>query len=162
MSSFPDPQAYAQAIVQTIRQPLLVLNGELRVQSANPAFYEQFAVNSDDTKGRLIYQLGNGQWDIPELRDLLENVLPKNVSFVDYEVEHDFPRIGRRIMRLSGRAIRSEGQADLILLAIEDITQLRRREEEVQAQKEFADKIVDAVREPLLVMDWDLEGQVGQ
>jgi two-component system, chemotaxis family, CheB/CheR fusion protein len=98
-----EARLYAEAIVQTIRQPLLMLDVELRVQSANPAFYTLFQVPKEDTQNRRIYELGNGQWDIPALRRLFEDLLPKDTAIEDFAVEHSFENIGRRIM-LSTRA----------------------------------------------------------
>jgi two-component system CheB/CheR fusion protein len=112
---------YAQDIVETVREPLLVLNQDLRVQSANGAFYNTFKVSPKKTEGELIYNLGNHQWDIPKLRELLEKILPEKNNFEDYEVEHTFPKIGHKKMRLNARKVvqKTEG-IELILLAIED------------------------------------------
>ena len=92
-----EARIYSETIVETIRQPLLVLNGDLRVQSANQAFYDLFQVQKHETAGRLVYELGNGQWDIPKLRTLLEDVLSKDQAVIDFEVEHDFRDIGRAL-----------------------------------------------------------------
>ena len=119
-----DARIYSEAIVQTIRQPLLVLNGDLRVRSANPAFYELFKVQEAETEGALVYELGNDQWDIPRLRTILSEVVSNNQSFTGVEVEHDFREIGRRVMVLNATKLTREDQGDdLILLAIEDITE---------------------------------------
>ncbi len=119
-----DARIYSEAIVQTIRQPLLVLNGDLRVRSANPAFYELFKVQEAETEGALVYELGNDQWDIPRLRTILSEVVSNNQSFTGVEVEHDFREIGRRVMVLNAIKLSREGEGDeLILLAIEDITE---------------------------------------
>jgi PAS domain S-box-containing protein len=118
-----DTLAYAESIIDTVRDPLLVLDADLRVRSASRSFYEVFEVKPQETESRLVYELGNGQWDIPELRKLLEHVLPENSSFRDFEVTHDFEDIGRRRMVLNGRKVRRPGDhSDLILLSIEDIT----------------------------------------
>ena len=93
-----DIQNYAQNIVDTVREPLLILDATLRVRSANRAFYQTFHVSPGETEGRLIYELGNGQWDIPDLRTLLEDIVPKSSVFDDFELEHTFPVIGRRVM----------------------------------------------------------------
>ena len=95
-----DIQNYAQNIVDTVREPLLILDATLRVRSANRAFYQTFHVSPGETEGRLIYELGNGQWDIPDLRTLLEDIVPKSSVFDDFELEHTFPVIGRRVMLL--------------------------------------------------------------
>jgi len=112
----------AEGIVDTVREPLLVLNGALQVVSASRSFYRNFRVTPENTVGRLIYDLGNRQWDIPALRELLETLLPRDRSFDGYVVEHDFPAIGRRRMLLNGRRIvgKTEG-TQLILLAMEDV-----------------------------------------
>ena len=114
---------YAENIVDTVRQPLIVLNQDLRVESANRSFFKTFRVRPEDTEGVLIYDLGDRQWDIPKLRELLEKIVPENSSFEDYEVEHKFPKIGHKKMLLNARSIfrKTEG-AQLILLAIEDVT----------------------------------------
>jgi two-component system CheB/CheR fusion protein len=114
---------YAEGIIQTLREPMLVLDGELRVRTANDAFYRSFRVAPDQTIGQLIFELGNGQWDIPKLRSLLEEVLPSANHFEDFEVEHEFPDIGQRRMLLNARALRTgDGTPKMILLAIEDVT----------------------------------------
>jgi len=84
----------AESIVETVREPLLVLDGDLVVQLANHSFYRTFRVSSDETINHLLYNLGDGQWDIPRLRLLLEEILPQNSHFEDFEVEHDFPTVG--------------------------------------------------------------------
>jgi two-component system CheB/CheR fusion protein len=110
--------------LDTIREPFLILDTDLRVKSANRSFYQMFQVRREQTEGRLIYDLGNGQWDIPELRSLLEHILPEHTMFDDFEVEQTFPRIGRKLMLLNGRQIYREGKRpEGILLAIEDITE---------------------------------------
>ncbi|MFZ2396755.1 MAG: PAS domain S-box protein [Smithella sp.] len=120
---------YAESIINTIHEPLIVLNQDLRVVTASRSFYEFFKVNPEETVGQLIYDLGNKQWDIPKLRELLENILPQKVSFDNYEVEHEFTTIGRRVMLLNARQIeRASGKERMILLAIEDITERKRLE----------------------------------
>ncbi len=120
--SLQDARTYAESIVATVREPLVVLDPDLRVVSANRSFYTAFRVAPGETEGRLIYALGNRQWDIPRLRTLLEEILPKESAFEGYEVEHDFPGIGHRMMRLNACKIRSDAGSGLILLAIEDVT----------------------------------------
>src|SRR6186713_300298 len=134
-----DIQNYALNIVDTVREPLLILDTTLRVRSANRAFYQTFHVSSDETEDRLIYELGNGQWDIPALRTLLEDVIPRSSVFNDFELEHTFPIIGRRVMLLNGRKLRAGSHAELLVLAMEDVTERRRAEEEVAKAKEAAE-----------------------
>ncbi|MHB8277373.1 MAG: PAS domain-containing protein, partial [Candidatus Humimicrobiaceae bacterium] len=95
-------------IIQTVREPLLVLDSDLRVISANRSFYNFFKVTPEETAGKHIYDLGNRQWDILKLRTLLEDIIAKNNSFDDYEVEHEFLSIGRKVMLLSARCIKQE------------------------------------------------------
>ncbi|MFZ4441159.1 MAG: PAS domain S-box protein, partial [Syntrophales bacterium] len=120
---------YAESIVETVREPLLVLDADLKIISANPSFYRTFQAAPAETIGSFIYDLGNRQWDIPRLRDLLETILPQKTSFDDYEVEHDFATIGKRTMLLNARQIqRVLGKEQIILLAIEDITEQKLKE----------------------------------
>ena len=124
-----EARIYAEAIVETIRQPLLILDGTLRVQSANRSFFDTFHVDERESVGNLVYELGNGQWDIPLLRTVLDDVLSKDVPITDFEVKHDFRDIGHRSMLLNARRLaRKGGREALILLAIEDVTQRRRAE----------------------------------
>ena len=102
-------RAYAESIVTTVREPLLVLDGDLRVVSANRSFYATFKVGPAETEGRFVYDLGDGQWDIPRLRTLLEEIIPKNGWFDDFEVEHEFEHIGRKSMLLNARRFPPEG-----------------------------------------------------
>jgi PAS domain S-box-containing protein len=125
-----EARAFAESVIATVREPLLVLDGELRVVAANRAFLRTFQTDDAATMGRRLYDLGGREWDIPALRRLLEAILPQNTSFDDFEVEHDFPTLGRRVMLLNARRIyREERRTDLILLAIEDVTARRRAEE---------------------------------
>src|SRR5947207_1692981 len=124
-------ETYAQDVVDTVREPLLILDSSLRVHSANRAFYQTFHVAPDETENRLIYELGNGQWDIPALRTLLEDIVPKSSVFNDFELEHNFPFIGRRVMLLNARRLRQGSHRELLVLAMEDVTQRRRAEAEV-------------------------------
>ena len=132
-------EAYAQDVVDTVREPLLILDSSLRVHSANRAFYQTFHVSSEETENRLIYELGNGQWDIPDLRTLLEDIVPTSSVFNDFELEHDFPTIGRRVMLLNARKLRQGSHAELVVLAMEDVTERRRAEAEVAKAKEAAE-----------------------
>ncbi len=117
-----DAQALAENIVSTVREPLIVLDAKLLVVSASRSFYRVFQVTPENTMGRPLYELGDRQWDIPALRELLENILPRNQSLEDYVVEHDFPVIGRCKMLLNARRIVSDsGETQLILLAIEEV-----------------------------------------
>ena len=126
-----DAGALAQAIVDTVREPLLVLDKDLRVLAASRSFYLTFKVDRADTHGRLLYALGDGQWDIPKLRLLLENIVPEHGVMDDYEVDHQFPEIGRRTMLLNARKVFYEGNSHTtLLLGIEDVTARRALEHE--------------------------------
>jgi two-component system CheB/CheR fusion protein len=121
---------YANAIVSTVRGPLLIMDGALRVEKANRAFYDSFGVRPEETEGRLLYELGDGQWDFPGLRTALGEVLPKDSSFEAFDVAQEFPEIGRRFMALNARRLRNEnGGSERILLAIEDRTELKQAEQ---------------------------------
>lgn len=121
----------AQGIVDTVPAPLLVLDQDLCVETANRAFHEIFNVSQDDTIGKHLYELGNGQWNIPELRRLLEDVIPKSSIVVDYEVEHDFPHLGRRTMLLTAHRLHHpDNIGRTLLLSMVDATERRKHESE--------------------------------
>lgn len=129
---------YSEAIIVNIREPLLVMDKDLRIKTANKAFYKTFGVNEAETEGSLIYNLGNKQWDIPELRKLLEKILPEKSVFNDFEVTHAFSNIGERVMLLNAREVISKNSSEkLILLSIEDITEkvIARREIETSEKR---------------------------
>lgn len=131
----------AEAIVDAVREPLLVLDPGLRVIAASRSFYRTFAVTPGKTEGQLVFDLGDKQWDIPALRTVLEDIIPKRRTVEAYEVEHEFPSIGRRMMLLNARRVFGEdGSASAILLAIEDVTRRRevdREKDELLQQKEI-------------------------
>ena len=134
-----DACALAHAIVDTVREPLVVLDQDLRVVAASRSFYLTFKANPDNTEGKLLYELGDGEWDIPKLRLLLEKIIPEHGTMEDFEVEHDFPDVGRRTMCLNARQVFYEaGSHTTILLGFEDITgrrALERENEELLRQK---------------------------
>lgn len=141
-------------IVETVREPLIVLDSDLRVLSANRSFYNSFKVTPEETIGNLIYDLGNRQWDIPWLRTLLEDILPENNKFDDYEVEHIFSGVGHKIMLLNARRIiHKEKGSQMILLAIEDITERKRIESLLEASEEKYRELVQNVNSIILKMD---------
>jgi two-component sensor histidine kinase len=135
-----DACALAQGIVDTVREPVAVLDKGLRVIAASRSFYSTFKVSAKETQGRLLYTLGDGQWDIPKLRVLLDKIIPEHGVMDDYEVDHEFPNLGRRTMRLNARQVFYQGGADTtILLGIEDITErriLERQKDELLRQKD--------------------------
>jgi PAS domain S-box-containing protein len=115
---------YAEAIVETVREPIVVLDADLRVLTANRSFYKIFHVNKKEILKKLIYELGNGQWDHPKLRVLLSDILPQKSFFQDFEIEHEFPVIGKRVVLLNARKIVQKNHNEpMIMLAIEDITE---------------------------------------
>ncbi len=132
-----EARRYAESIINTVREPLIALDQDLRVVTVNRSFYEFFKVMPEETVGHLIYDLGNKQWDIPKLRELLETILPQKTTFDNYEVEHDFASIGRRTMLLNARQIqRVWGKERIILLAIEDVTERREIENGLETAHE--------------------------
>jgi two-component sensor histidine kinase len=139
-TAISDALALAQGIVDTVREPVLVLDKQLRVITASRSFYSGFKVSPEDTQGRLLYALGDGQWDIPALRVLLEKIIPEKGVMEGYEVEHEFPNLGRRTMRLNARQVFYEGGTNTtILLGMEDVTarrNLEREKDELLQQKE--------------------------
>ncbi len=131
LKKIADAQTLAQAIVNTIHEPFLVLDAELRVMAASRSFYDTFQVEVEHTQGCLLYALGDGQWDIPALRVLLETIIPERAAMDDFEVEHDFPGLGQRTMLLNARKVIYETSQDTtILLAFTDITARRLIERE--------------------------------
>ena len=124
-----DMHIYAQNVVDTVREPLLILDATLRVRSANRAFYQMFHVSFGETEGRLINELGNGQWDSPDLRTLLEDIIPRNSVFDNFEFERTFPVIGRRVMLLYARQLQTGHPGELLVLAMEDVTTRKQAEE---------------------------------
>ena len=112
---------YAEAIVQTVRESLVVLNANLQVMTANQQFYDTFQVTPSETEHIQIFDLGNGQWNIPQLRLLLEDLLPHNTEVANFQVVHEFEHIGQKTMRLNARKLLLDNENQLILLAIEDV-----------------------------------------
>ena len=166
-----DAREYAENIVETVREPLVVLNSDLKILTANYSFYDTFKVTPEETIGNFIYDLGNRQWDIPKLRVLFEEILPHDTVFSGYEVEHDFLDIGRKIILLNARQIFRENiGSHIILLAMEDITERREIENGLEKARkklevtkisedearEYAESIINTVREPLIALDQDL------
>ena len=145
---------FAEAIVETVREPLVILDQNLQVMKANKAFYATFHAAPEDTEHRLIYDLGNGQWNIPQLRELLENILPAHSKFRDFEVTHEFEHVGRKVMCLNASEIfNPNAQARTILLAIEDTTDRKRAEAALHATnaelQHFAYALTHDMQEPL-------------
>jgi two-component sensor histidine kinase len=152
-AAISDAWAFAQGIVDTVREPVLVLDKDLRVIAASRSFYSAFKVSPEDTKGRLLYALGDGQWDIPKLRVLLEKIIPEHGVMDGYEVEHEFPGLGSRTMCLNARQVFYEGGAGTtILLGMEDVTErriLEREKDELLREKDGLLREKDTLLEEL-------------
>ena len=145
---------FAESVINTVREPLIVLDQDLRVVAASRSFYQFFKVKLEETVGQLIYDLGNKQWDIPKLRELLETILPQKATFDDYEVEHDFTTIGRRTMLLNARQIvRGLGKERIILLAIEDITERKRLENLLSESEERFRRLFENANDGILLLE---------
>jgi two-component system CheB/CheR fusion protein len=149
-----DALAYSESIVDTVREPLLVLDSTLHVRTASQSFYRTFGVVPEETIGEFVYDLGNGQWNIPALRRLLEEVLPQEKAFRNFEVSHTFSDIGHRVMLLNGRKlVQDDGEQEGVLLAIEDVTARKRLEDELIRSNEdlqrFAYVAAHDLRSPL-------------
>jgi PAS domain S-box-containing protein len=145
---------YADDIIATLREPFLVLDADLRVRTANRSFYNSFNVSKGETENQFVYDLGNGQWDIPALRILLDQVLSHNESVHDYEVEHSFPSLGRKTMLLNARPFPPDSKhPELILLAVEDVSALRKQADELaeasRRKDEFLATLAHELRNPL-------------
>ena len=124
---------YIKTVVDTVREPFLILDEHLAVISANRTFYAFFQVTREETEGKRVYDLGNGQWSAPKLKILLEDILPKNTFFEDFKVEYDFPRIGHKVMILNARRIYTKGdERPIMLLAMEDITRQKLLEDQLK------------------------------
>ncbi len=148
LQSAEEAREYAEAVIETVREPLVILDGDLRVQHATASFYETFMVSREETEGRFLYDLGNGQWNQPRLRELLGRALFRSEPFQDFELEHEFPHLGRRTMRLNARRIpRRDSQGRALLLAIEDTTE-RRELAEIRFQRMF-----ETAKDGMVVMD---------
>jgi two-component sensor histidine kinase len=153
-----DAGTLAQAIVDTVREPLLVLDKDLRVLAASRSFYSTFRVVPSITQGQLLYELGDGQWDIPRLRLLLERIVPEHGVMDDYEVEHQFPEIGLRTMLLNARKVFYEGNSQTtLLLGIEDVSARRAQERE---KEDMLRKLQVLLREKDVLLE-ELEHRVG-
>jgi PAS domain S-box-containing protein len=147
-------QEFSDSVIDTVREPLIILDHDLRVVNASRSFYKFFKVVPEETVGQLIYDLGNKQWDIPLLRELLETILPEKATFDDYEVEHDFAAIGRRTMLLNARQIQREpGKEKIILLAIENITERKQLEELLTESEERFRRLFETASDGIVLLE---------
>ena len=148
--------AYAENIIATLREPFVVLDNSLRIHTANAAFYRDFHVSREETEGRFVYDLGNGQWDIPKLRTLLPQVLNNSHPVEEFEVQHTFPAIGRRAMLLNARRFPPESNDPaLVLLAIEDITDRRQAEAAMEHSEIRYRRLFQTAKDGILILDAD-------
>jgi PAS domain S-box-containing protein len=147
-------RTFAENVVDTVHSPLIVLDARLKVISANRAFYRTFGVSAETTEGEFLYRLGNGQWEIPALRELLERILPDRTTVEAFEVEHDFPGLGQRTMLLNARRLRQEGEkAPAVLLVIEDITARKKAEQALFEERELAQITLRSIGEAAITTD---------
>ncbi|MGH6919763.1 MAG: PAS domain-containing protein, partial [Geminicoccaceae bacterium] len=147
-------RTFAENVVDTVHCPLIVLDNRLKVISANRAFYRAFGVSAEMTEGEFLYRLGNGQWEIPALRELLERILPDRTTVEAFEVEHDFPDLGQRTMLLNARRLRQEGEkAPAVLLAIEDITERKKAEQTIFEERELAQITLRSIGDAAITTD---------
>lgn len=153
-----DALLYAENVIETLREPFIVLDKSLRIRTANRSFYETFHVSLEETENQFIYDLGNRQWNIPKLRTLLEQVLDDHYPIQDFEVEHIFPTIGRKIMLLNARYVSGKGDhSDLILLAMEDITDRRWAEASVKNSELRYRRLFETAQDAILILDASTE-----
>ncbi len=146
--------AYAESIIATLREPFVVLDKSLRVRTANVAFYRDFHASKEETDGRFVYDLGNGQWDIPQLRTLLAQALSNSHPVEDFEVDHTFPALGRRNMLLNARRFPPDSKdPDLVLLAIEDVTDRRRSAAAMEHSEVRYRRLFQMAKDGILILD---------
>src|SRR5687767_11947729 len=149
-----DSLGYCENIIATLREPFLVLDKNLRVRMANQSFYETFVVTPADTENEFIYNLGNRQWDNPRLRESLKEVLSNNHPILDYEVEFDFETIGHKVMRLNARRVREPGHhSDLILLAIEDVTERKQAAYNLEVSEARYRRLFETAQDAILILE---------
>ncbi len=149
-----EARRYAESIVETVREPLLVLGADLKVISANRSFYRTFKVTPAETIGSFIYDLGNKQWDIPKLRELLEEVLPEKEAFDGFEVAHSFQQIGYKVMLLNARQIyRKDIDTKMILFAIEDITEHKRLEDLLKEAEGHYRRVFETANDGIMLLE---------
>ncbi|MDD5668595.1 MAG: chemotaxis protein CheB [Candidatus Omnitrophica bacterium] len=148
---------YNQAIIETMREPLVVLDKDMRVLSANKSFYDMFRIQVSDVKNKLFYELSRHQWDTPKLRKLLGEIVSKKSHFNDFEVSFDFPGIGQKTIVLNGRQIKLYGKdSPLILLAMEDITKRKKAEDILRRDNKTLDKMINKRSKELLRLQVEL------
>lgn len=149
-----DQRIFLENIIDTIRESLIVLDEQMRVLTVNRSFLTQFQASPEETEGKLVYDLGNGQWNIPELHDLLENIIPNQTTFENYEVRHRFETIGEKVMQLNARKLlRTDGKSAMILLAIEDITEKYVSRQKLQESETLYRKFTEEANSIVIGLD---------
>jgi len=144
---------YIRHVVDTAREPFLILDSELRILSGNEAFYRTFQTLAKDTEGKLVYKLGGGQWNIPTLRRLLEEILPRESFFRDFEIEHDYPVVGKKIILMNAREVfeplkKKQKSPKMIILAMEDVTKQRLLEDKLAAySQELEERVLERTKQ---------------
>jgi len=145
---------YAEAIVDTLREPLLIVDKDLEVLLANAAFCRTFLVSEEETRGKKIYDLGNGQWNIPGLKKLLEEILPREMTINNYKITHKFQKIGSKTMQLNARKLIKDGEApEVILIVIEDVTEHEGTEHRMSASEVKYRKLFETAKDGILLID---------
>src|SRR5579884_2378384 len=148
--------AYATDVIATLREPFVVLDSDLRVKTANRSFYDAFHVSEEQTEDRVVYDLGDGQWDIPGLRTMLEEVLARTHPVHDFEVEHSFPALGRKSMMFNARSFPPDAKhPEYILLAIEDVTERKQAEVAVRTSEVRYRRLFETAQDAILILDGD-------
>lgn len=151
---FDKVRKYTESIVETVREPLVVLTSDLKVIKANRSFYETFHMTPEEAEGRFLYSIGDNVWDIPSLLELLEEIIPQDAHFNDFEVDHVFPVIGHRTMLLNARRIFQEGKGtEMILLALEDITVQKQSDEALKVSETRYRRLFETARDGILLLD---------
>jgi two-component system CheB/CheR fusion protein len=157
-----DSQEYGAAIIGTVPVPLLVLDADLRVKSANQCFIESFGIEEDQTTNQLMYEMGRGEWDVPELREFLENILPEKRILRNYVLDRVFPHVGHRVLNLSARRlIQQEQKVPMILLAIEDVSAEHKAKLELKEAKDASDAANKAKSNFLASMSHEIRTPLG-
>lgn len=146
---------YAQATLRAARDPLLILTDDLRVHTANDAFYKTFTLSPGQVEGRSIFEVGGGTWNIPQLRALLMDILPRNNVFNDFEVVHELPGSGRRTMLLHARRMGEDVGLEMVVLGIEDVTERMESREAVQRSEIRFRRLFETAQDGILMLDAD-------
>jgi PAS domain S-box-containing protein len=151
--AYPGLSLYAADIISTLQEPLLIIGKEMKVLFANSAFYAKFLVSPEETVDREIYSLGDGQWNIPDLRKIFEEVIPRQAAVTNYEIRHNFPKIGERTMLVNARKLTGDGHAEAILVLTEDVTERREVEHKLLLSEVRYRKLFETAKDGILLID---------